>query len=68
MPNVSYDVELIRQEANPTCWVASCAMVKGYGTQSSLGVGDLTGGFVPSNSCIQNLAANWTQCTDIMDG
>jgi len=68
MPNVSYDVELIRQEANPICWVASCAMVKGYGTQSSVGVGDLTGGFDPSNSCIQNLAENWTQCTDIMDG
>jgi len=67
MSSVSYDVELIRQEANPICWVASCAMVKGYGTKASVGVGDFTGGFDPSNSCIANLAANWAQCTDLMN-
>lgn len=68
MPNVSYDVEVIRQEANPICWVASCAMVKGFGTKTSVGVGEFTGGFDPSNSCIANLAANWSQCTDAMNG
>ena len=66
MPNVQYDVEMIKQEQNPICWVASCAMVKGYGTKTSVGVGDFTGGFDPSNSCIANLANNWSQCTDLM--
>jgi Papain-like cysteine protease AvrRpt2 len=67
MPIVNYDVEVIIQEQNPICWVASCAMVKGWGTQSSVGVGEFTGGFDPSNSCIENLAANWTECTDLMN-
>ena len=68
MPNVQYDVEVITQAQNPICWVASCAMVKGYGTQTSVGVGDLTEGFDPSNSCIANLASSWSQCTDVMAG
>src|ERR1700722_2141277 len=68
MPNVKYDVELIVQAQNPICWVASCAMVKGYGTKTSVGVGDLTQGFDPSNSCIANLANSWSQCTDVMSG
>src|SRR5215472_1125646 len=68
MPNVQYDVEVITQAQNPICWVASCAMVKGYGTRSSVGVGDLTQGFDPSNSCIANLANSWSQCTDVMSG
>jgi hypothetical protein len=42
MTAVQYDVELIQQVQNPICWVAiSCAMVKGWGTQSSVGIGDL---------------------------
>ena len=68
MPRVTYDVEVIVQEANPICWVASCAMVKGYGTKTSVGVGEFTGGFDPSNSCIANLAANWSQCVSEMGG
>lgn len=68
MTQVAYDVEVIVQEQNPICWVASCAMVKGFGTKTSTGVGDFTGGFDPSNSCIANLAGNWTQCTDMMNG
>ena len=68
MAAIAYDVELIRQEDNPICWVASCAMVKGYGTKTSVGIGEFTGGFDPSNSCIANLAANWTECTDEMNG
>lgn len=67
MPNVIYDVEVVRQEANPICWVASCAMVKGYSTQSSVGVGELTGGFDPATSCIGNLATRWADCTDLMN-
>ena len=67
MAIASYDVEVIRQEMNPICWVASCAMVKGYGTQTDVGVGDFTGGFDPSNSCIANLANRWSECTDMMD-
>src|SRR6266567_3305484 len=66
MSNVQYDVEVIKQEQNPICWIASCAMTKGYGTSSSVGVGEFTGGFDPSNSCIANLAGNWRQCTDLM--
>jgi hypothetical protein len=66
MSNVSYDVELIRQEMNPICWVASCAMAKGWGTQASIGVGEFTDGFDPSDSCIANLASSWSQCTQLM--
>jgi hypothetical protein len=66
MSEVSFDVEVIVQEQNPICWIASCAMVKGYGTQTSVGVGEFTNGFDPSTSCIANLAGNWTQCTDLM--
>jgi len=66
MATVQCDVELIVQEQNPICWVACCAMVKGYGTKTSIGVGEFTGGFDPSNSCIANLAENWSQCTDLM--
>ena len=66
-PNVQYDIEVIKQKQNPICWVASCAMVKAWGTQSSVGVGDLTGGFDPSNSCIANLAGSWQECTDLMN-
>ena len=60
MTQVAYDVEVIVQEQNPICWVASCAMVKGFATKTSTGVGDFTGGFDPSNSCIANLAGNWS--------
>ena len=67
MSTVQYDVEVIQQEQNPICWIASCAMVKGWGTQSSVGIGEFTEGFNPSNSCISNLASNWKQCTDLMD-
>ncbi len=67
MTKVAYDVEVIVQEQNPICWVASCAMVKGYGTKTSVGVGDFTGGFDPSNSCIANLAGAWDQCTSMMN-
>src|SRR6516164_5004814 len=66
MAQVAFDVELIVQEQNPICWVASCAMVKGFGTKTSVGVGEFTGGFDPSNSCIANLAGNWSQCVDLM--
>jgi hypothetical protein len=66
MSKVAYDVEVIAQEQNPICWVASCAMVKGFATQISVGVGEFTGGFDPSNSCIANLAGNWSQCVDLM--
>jgi hypothetical protein len=67
MSSVAYDVEVIVQEQNPICWVASCAMVKGYGTKTSVGVGEFTGGFDPSNSCIANLAGNWSQCVSLMN-
>ncbi len=30
MTQVAHDVEVIVQEQNPICWVASCAMVKGF--------------------------------------
>jgi len=66
MSNIYYDVEVIKQEQNPICWIASCAMVKGWGTQSGVGVGEFTDGFDPSNSCISNLAGDWQQCTDLM--
>lgn len=66
MAAITYDVEMIRQEMNPICWVASCAMAKGYATGSSVGVGDFTDGLDPANSCIANLANSWSECTDLM--
>jgi hypothetical protein len=68
MSKIAYDVEVIKQEQNPICWIASCAMTKGFGTRSSVGVGEFTDGFDPSNSCIANLASNWSQCIDLMNG
>lgn len=68
MPDLKCDVEVIIQAQNPICWVASCAMARGNGTKSSAGVGDLTQGFDPSNSCIANLATTWSQRTDAMAG
>ena len=62
-----FDVELLRQEQNPICWVASCAMVKGFAQGASLGIGDLTEGFDPYNSCIANLAGSWQECTEKME-
>lgn len=67
MTQTYYDVELIVQEQNPICWVACCAMAKGWGSQSSIGVGEFTDGFDPSNSCISNLAESWQECTDLME-
>ena len=67
MSNIQYDLAVIEQEQNPICWVASCAMVKSWGTQSSIGIGEFTGGFDPSNSCINNLANSWDECTDLMN-
>ncbi len=66
MVQIYHDVEFIIQKQNPICWVACCAMLKNWATQSSLGVGEFTGGFDPANSCIANLANNWQQCTDLM--
>jgi hypothetical protein len=67
MAQVANDVEVIVQEQNPICWVASCAMVKGFGTKASVGVGEFTGGFDPWNSCIANLAGDWSQRVDLMN-
>ena len=66
MTRIAFDVEVIVQEQNPICWIASCAMVKSFGMKSSVGIGDFTGGFDPSDSCIANLAGNWAQCTALM--
>jgi hypothetical protein len=41
-------------------------MVKGFGTQTSVGVGEFTDGFDPANSSIANLAGAWSECTDLM--
>jgi Papain-like cysteine protease AvrRpt2 len=68
MAKIAYDVEVITQEQNPICWVASCAMAKGFGTKASVGVGEFTDGLDPSNSCIANLAGNWSQCIELMTG
>jgi hypothetical protein len=67
MSKVQHDVEVILQAQNPICWIASCAMVKGFGTQTSIGIGEFTGGFDPASSSIANLAGNWKKCTDLME-
>ena len=59
MASVSYTVDLITQAQNPICWVASCAMVKGWGIQTSVGVGDFTG-FDPSTASIANPDGSWS--------
>ena len=65
MASVTYNVDLVTQAQNPICWVASCAMVKGWGTQRSVGVGDFTG-FDPSNSSIPNPSDSWSKCINMM--
>jgi hypothetical protein len=67
MGSVSYTVDLITQAQNPICWVASCAMVKGWATNTSVGVGDLIG-FDPSNSSIPNPTNDWAPCVNMMSG
>ncbi len=62
MPAVSiqYQVPMRRQEQNPICWIACVAMIKSWKLHTSIGIGDLTGGYDPSNSCIPNPAgASW---------
>jgi hypothetical protein len=64
MGSVSYAVELITQGQNPICWVASCAMVKGWATNKCIGVG----GWDPSNSSIPNPSSGWASCVSLMSG
>lgn len=67
MSKIQYDLEVIIQEQNPICWVACCAMVKSWGTQSDIGIGEFTGGFDPSSSCISNLVGKWDECITLMN-
>ena len=62
---VSYDVDVVRQEMSPICWVASCAMVKGYGTGVDVGI-DAFLGADPTTSSL-NPANQWGQCTTKME-
>jgi hypothetical protein len=48
------------QEQNPICWVACAAMIASYKGRWSVGIGNFTGGFDPSNSSIPNPAKSQT--------
>lgn len=59
MAQIYYDVPVVEQGAeNPICWVACLAMVESYWTQSSVGVGQFSGGFDPNQACIGNPAVD----------
>jgi Papain-like cysteine protease AvrRpt2 len=61
MASIGYEVDLVLQELSPICWVASCAMVKGFMTQTSVSVGDLIGhDHDPESSSIPNPSHNWS--------
>lgn len=59
MVQTSYEVPVVEQGAeNPICWIACLAMVESYVLQESIGVGNFTGGFDPSQACIGNPAVD----------
>ncbi|WP_266158722.1 papain-like cysteine protease family protein [Dyella silvatica] len=54
MAHVFYDVPMVAQGPNPICWVACMAMTESFLRSASIGIGKYTGGFDPSDSCIDN--------------
>jgi hypothetical protein len=60
---ITYDVPVVTQGANLICWVACMAMVASERQGKSVGVGQFTGGFDPSNASIPDPAgagSNWS--------
>jgi hypothetical protein len=62
-----YDVPMIKQGANPICWISCMAMVASEREQMSIGVGAFTGGFDPGNSSIPNPAHGFPDFVARMD-
>lgn len=56
MASVWYDVPLVRQEANPICWVACMAMVAAEREGHSPLISKYNNGFNPANSSAANPA------------
>jgi hypothetical protein len=59
MGQISYFVPTIKQGDNPICWIACVAMITSWKRRQSVGIGDFTGGFDPSSSCIPDPNASW---------
>ncbi len=59
MSNISFNVPMIEQGDNPICWIACVAMITSYKRNASVGIGNFTGGFDPSSSCIPDPNDNW---------
>jgi len=59
MSNISFSVPMIEQGDNPICWIACVAMVTSFRTNTSVGIGNFTGGFDPSSSCIPDPNGSW---------
>ena len=57
---IHYNVPMTRQEQSPICWIACVAMIISFKRAASIGVGEFTGGFDPSNSSIANPVTGWT--------
>jgi hypothetical protein len=59
MGHIAYNVPMRRQEQNPICWIACVAMITSFKRRTSLGIGEFTGGFDPSNSSIPDPVNGW---------
>jgi hypothetical protein len=59
MGQIRYSVPMRRQEQNPICWIACVAMIRSFKGKISLGIGEFTGGFDPSNSSIPDPVNGW---------
>ena len=59
MGQISYFVPTLEQGENPICWIACVAMVTSWKRKRSVGIGEFTGGFDPSNSCIPDPNGGW---------
>jgi hypothetical protein len=65
MGRVYYHVDMIEQgDENPICWIACVAMLTSWKTKAHHGIGEFTGGFEPSNSCIPDPNEGWEDLYD----
>jgi len=67
MGHVYFHVDMIEQGQNPICWIACVAMLTSYKTKSTHSIGEFTGGFDPSNSCIPDPNKGWADLYSNLD-
>jgi hypothetical protein len=59
MGEISFFVPMIPQGNNPICWIACVAMVTSFKTSTTHSIGEFTGGFDPSGSCVPDPNSGW---------